>query len=96
MPDEIHIISFLTAMIILRPLVVVAIHTGMRKGELLNLEWDQVNLEQGIISLVDTKNGERRDIPINKTVKATLAEYLKIVDLMFLVEEKEERLSPCV
>ncbi len=56
----------------LEPIATVAVHTGMRKGELLGLKWDQVNFEQGIITLLDTKNGERRDIPMNETVKALL------------------------
>jgi integrase len=56
----------------LRPIVTVAVHTGMRKGELLGLEWARVNFEQGFITLFDTKNHERRDIPMNKTVKETL------------------------
>jgi integrase len=56
----------------LRPIVTVALHTGMRKGELLNLSWNQLNFEQGIITLEDTKNHERRDIPMNETVKNVL------------------------
>lgn len=44
----------------------------MRKDEVLGLRRDQANFEHGIISLFDTKNGERRDIPMNETVKATL------------------------
>jgi integrase len=56
----------------LKPIVTVAVHTGMRKGEIEALERDQVNLEQGIITLKDTKNNERADIPINETVKAVL------------------------
>ena len=56
----------------LKPILIVAVHTGMRKGEIESLQWDQVNFEQGIITLMDTKNHERADIPINETVKATL------------------------
>jgi len=56
----------------LKPIVTVALHTGMRKGELLGLQWPQIDFEQGIITLTDTKNDERRDIPMNETVKATL------------------------
>ena len=56
----------------LKPIVTVALHTGMRKGELLGLQWPQIDFEQGIITLTDTKNNERRDIPMNETVKATL------------------------
>jgi integrase len=61
----------------LKPIVTVALHTGMRKGELLGLKWDQVNFDQGIISLLDTKNHERRDLPMNETIKATLSELEK-------------------
>jgi integrase len=56
----------------LKPIVTVAVHTGMRKGEILGLRRDQVNFEQGIISILDTKNHERRDIPMNETTKTTL------------------------
>lgn len=56
----------------LRPIVTVALHTGMRKGELLSVTWPEVNFEQAIISLSDTKNMEPRDVPMNETVKATL------------------------
>ena len=56
----------------LKPIVTVALNTGMRKGELLSLKWDQVNLDQGIISLLDTKNHERRDLLMNEAVKSTL------------------------
>jgi len=56
----------------LRPIVAVAIHTGMRKGEILKLRRDQANFNQEIISILDTKNHERRDIPMNDTVKAIL------------------------
>jgi integrase len=31
----------------LRHIILVALNTGMRKSEILNLEWDQVNLEEG-------------------------------------------------
>jgi integrase len=44
----------------------------MRKGELLGLKWDQIDFDQGIITLHETKNGERRDIPMDETVKTTL------------------------
>ena len=71
MPEEISILLSNCADH-LKPIVTVALHTGMRKGELLGLKWEQVNLEQGIITLTDTKNNERRDVPMNETVKAEL------------------------
>jgi integrase len=71
MPDEIRTLLSNCADH-LRPIVTVALHTGMRKGELLSLQWDQVNFEQKIITLEDTKNRERRDVPMNETVRTTL------------------------
>jgi integrase len=60
----------------LRPIVITALNTGMRKGEILNLTWEKVDLKQGFILLNedDTKNGERREIPINGTLREALSE----------------------
>lgn len=60
----------------LRPIVITALNTGMRKGEILSLTWDRVDLKQGFILLGedDTKNGERREIPINGTLREALLE----------------------
>lgn len=56
----------------LQPIVTAALHTGMRKSEILKLRWEQVDLTHGFILLDKTKNGERREIPINKTLRAAL------------------------
>lgn len=56
----------------LRPIVIIALNSGMRKGEILNLKWDNVDLKHGFILLEVTKNGERREILINKTLHNTL------------------------
>ncbi len=61
----------------LKPIVVMALNTGMRKSEILNLKWDNVDRTHGFILLDHTKNGERREIPINATLKATLEELFK-------------------
>lgn len=45
--------------------VVVALATGMRQGEIMNLTWDCVDLEKGRVTLHETKNGERRVVTIS-------------------------------
>ncbi len=52
----------------LKPIVTVTLHTGMRLSEILNLKWEQVDLKHGFILLDTTKNGERREIPIDNTL----------------------------
>jgi integrase len=53
-------------------IVKLALHTGMRKGEILHLTWENVNLRERYIELVDQKNGERSTIPLNQTAIETL------------------------
>lgn len=50
----------------LRPLFVVAYLTGVRKGELLAVTWDQVDFESRVITLEkgETKNDDARTVPI--------------------------------
>ncbi|WP_074905295.1 tyrosine-type recombinase/integrase [Nitrosomonas communis] len=45
--------------------VLVAIETGMRLGELLKIEWQHVNLVKRTIFLGDTKNGSNRTFPLS-------------------------------
>jgi len=44
--------------------VVLALSTGMRKSEIMGLKWQDVDLHLRRITLHDTKNGERRVVPI--------------------------------
>ena len=52
----------------------VAYHTGMRKGEIRSLRWEQVDLKTGTIRLKsgDTKTGEGRVIPLNQALTTLL------------------------
>ena len=56
----------------LRPVVIVAIYTGMRKGELMDLTWDKIDFDKNTITVDRTKIGEGRRLPMNKTMKETL------------------------
>lgn len=49
----------------LKPIVTTALHTGMRKGELLNLAWADVDLDQRLILVRNTKSNRKRYIPMN-------------------------------
>lgn len=56
----------------LRPLIVLALETGMRRGELLTLEWKHVDLERRVAHLPLTKNGDTRDVPLSRHAIETL------------------------
>lgn len=49
----------------LKDLVVLALETAMRQGELLSLRWSNVDLQGTAAHLPETKNGESRDVPLS-------------------------------
>jgi integrase len=60
-----------------RPLVVTALHTGMRLGEILNLTWEDVDFRTMQILVRDSKNGESRRIEMNSVVSQELLRLKK-------------------
>ena len=58
----------------LKPVVILAIHTGMRRGELLGLRWQNVDFARGMIYVTNTKTGHDREVPMNSLVQEILVE----------------------
>ena len=79
----------------LYPLVVLALSTGARRNELLTLKWLHVDFKRRVILLEDTKNGERRTIPLVGKAHAVLH---SLKDEMLNEDEfifwKKDRLTP--
>jgi integrase len=68
----------------LKPVVITALNTGMRRSEILSLTWDRIDLRHGFILLDVTKNGERREIPINQTLRAILKGLTRRLDVPYV------------
>jgi integrase len=49
-----------------------ALFTGLRKGEVLGLEWSRVNIKAGYYWIDETKNGDPLELPITKTLRQIL------------------------
>ncbi|GAG10203.1 unnamed protein product, partial [marine sediment metagenome] len=49
----------------LKPVIMIALRTGMRKGEIANLEWEQVDMRHREIEVTKTKSGKKRIIPVS-------------------------------
>ena len=56
----------------LRPIVIVALNTGMRKGEILALAWDDVDFQNKLVRVRDSKNKEARTIDMSLALIETL------------------------
>jgi integrase len=71
----------------LYPCVVLALSTGMRQAELMGLKWQDVSLNDGYLILHETKNGERRRVPLSGLALSLLREHAKVrridTDLLF-------------
>ena len=57
----------------IKPLMEFAIETGMRRGELLKLRWEDVNLGRKTALIKETKNGDSRKIPLSVAAIRTLS-----------------------
>lgn len=51
-----------------------AMLTGMRRGELLSLQWKHIDLDRGFLRIVDPKGGKDASIPLNDAARRVLAE----------------------
>ena len=62
----------------LRAIVIAALNTGFRRGELLSLTWKDVDFERGLVTVeaAYVKNRERRSVPMNSQLRQVL-EHLK-------------------
>ncbi len=58
--------------------VILALSSGMRQAELMGLKWQDVNLKDGYLILHETKNGDRRRVPLSGLGLVLLQEYAKI------------------
>jgi len=57
----------------LSTIVVIALNTGARKAEILNLTWERVDFARGILLFDHTKSGKRREVPMNRAVYDALS-----------------------
>jgi len=56
----------------IKPIIITALYTGMRRGEILKLKWNEVDLKERIIFVRNTKSGKNREIPMSDIVYNTI------------------------
>ena len=64
----------------LTTIVILAINTGMRKGEILSLQWNDINLENKVLTVdfQNAKSGNTRHIPLNTQAFNVLSDWQKL------------------
>lgn len=70
------------------PIIVTAINTGMRKSELQNLLWSDIDFKNKRITIVNSKNNESRIIPMNQTIIKELQKLNKKSKSTYVFSDK--------
>jgi len=65
------------------PIMLTALYTGMRKGEILRLEWNDIDFEHGFVHIRGPKGGQDQKIPLNDAAKAVFEKLPRTHDLVF-------------
>jgi len=73
----------------IRPVLIIALNTGMRRGEILSLRWRDVDFVKGFILIEDSKSGRSRKVPMNGLVFETLRTMNR--DREFVFENPETK-----
>jgi len=67
----------------IKTFILALLTTACRRGELLSLLWSCVDMERGVITLIRTKNGESRHVPIHTTLLDALKSLPRVDGRVF-------------
>lgn len=67
----------------IKPIVLFAMETAMRRGEILELTWDNVDVKKRTAFLPETKNGEARTVPLSENALSILKKLPKESNTVF-------------
>ena len=65
---------------VLRDFIELALNTGCRKGELLNLKWKNIDFSTRLLHLEETKSGEWQTVPTNEAARQILVRRMRLRD----------------
>ena len=71
----------------MKPLIICALQTGMRRNEIFKLKWAYIDFEYEFIELLETKSGKSRKIPISSKLMKVLNEAKNNTEYVFLNPE---------
>jgi integrase len=67
----------------LKPILIIAVSTGMRKGEIFNLRWSDIDFVDHYIHIKKTKSNVMRRVPMNGVVATTLKNIERKSEFIF-------------
>ena len=76
-----------------RGIMLLALYTGMRRGELFKLRWDHIDFDRGFIRIVGPKGGVDQTIPLNQAARKVLESHPRTSVYVFPGEDGEQRVT---
>ena len=70
-----------------------ALYTGMRRGELFKLKWQDVDFDRGFIRIVGPKGGQDQTIPLNAAARRVLEAHPRTCEYVFPGEDGGQRVT---
>ncbi len=67
----------------IKPIIIIALNTGMRRGEILSLRWNDIDFDKHYIFIRETKSGIPRKVPMNSLVATTFKNIKREDRLIF-------------
>lgn len=75
------------------PIILLALETGMRRSEIINLKWEHIDRERHLLLIPETKNGYTRLIPLTKAALQILVRIPNATDRVFPLTTNAFRLA---
>lgn len=92
--EEAELLATLEDNDLIRCIVIVALNTGLRRGEIFNLKWPDVDFQRGRLIVRKTKASKERYVPMNATVRELLASIPRLLtDYVFPSPKTTGRLT---
>jgi len=78
-----------TRVLDIKSIIVTAVHTGMRRNEILGLKWSDVDLGGRVITIHEGKWGSSRHVPINSVLAQTLEGVPRHIESPYVFYHRE-------
>jgi integrase len=77
----------------IKPVLIIALSTGMRRNEILGLRWQNVHFDGKYIFIEYSKSGRTRQIPMSNLIIETLKNIPRVSEFVFYNAEKKRNVS---
>lgn len=91
--EEMRLFSALGKNELVKQIVQIALNTGLRRGEIFDLKWFDLDFGRGLIQVRVSKSSRKRLVPMNETVRSLLNSLEKTSEFVFPSPKTNRRLN---